>query len=264
MLPVRFFFILFALLIAPYYAHAQQQGPPAKYFNERFVIKAMAGLSGAQATYQATSGNGNYGSLGELYAAGLIDSAIATGRKYGYIFEIATASNTYVISATPVAYRKTGLRSYYIDQRGVLFGENLFGLPANPANAHYIDTCALFGINDNERCTIAAMRTLHAAQMTYAATVGGGQYADLFATLHNAGLIDMILATAGKHGYNFEMLVLSGPPWSFQIWAVPHSYGTSGVRSFYVDATGVVRGRDRSGGNADQNDPPVNRQVKVR
>ena len=49
-----------------------------------------------------------------------------------------------------------------------------------------------------------------------------------------------------------------GPPPSFKIWAVPQVYGTTAIRSFFIDQTGVFRGGDKNGGEANQNDPPIN------
>lgn len=63
----------------------------------------------------------------------------------------------------------------------------------------------------NEGSAISAMRTLHGAQATYASTYGNGNYAgDIGAgtttaltELGGPNLIDSVLATATKSGYNF-------------------------------------------------------------
>jgi hypothetical protein len=34
-------------------------------------------------------------------------------------------------------------------------------------------------------------------------------------------------------------------------------YGEMGIRSFYIDTSGIVRGADKNGAPADVNDPPV-------
>ncbi len=251
---IKFALIVSALTVL--YTFSNAQGPPPKFFDERFVIRTMAQLNSAQATFQATTGSGSFGSLAQLRAAGLIDETLGSGRKYGYSFVVTVKPTLFTATATPSIYRKTGLRSYYIDQRGVLFGGDKNGLPANDQDP-YVDACALFGISDNERCTISAMRTLHSAEMTYAATVGNGGFGSI-PDLYTAGLIDTILGTASKHGYTFEVQVIPGQPDTFKVWSRPAKYGVTGVRSFYTDQTGVLRGADRNGGNADQNDPPVN------
>ena len=249
-------FAAILIAIAAFGTYSSAQGPPPKFFDERLVIKAMAHLIGAQATYQSTAGSGSYGSLTQLRAAGLVDEATASGRKYGYYFFVTAGPKMFTARATPVSYRKTGLRSYYTDQRGVLFGADKNGLPADDSDA-YIDACSLWGIADNDRCTREAMRTLHGAEMTYAATVGNNEFGSI-PELYVAGLIDMILGTSSKHGYNFEVQIVSGQPATFKLRSRPAQYGVTGIRSFYLDQTGVLRGADRQGGHADQNDPPVN------
>jgi len=232
------------------------QGPPPRYFNERFVIKAMASLHSAEATYQATTGSGSFGSLAQLRSAGLIDEAFASGSKYGYVFVVTPNQTSFTATATPARYKKSGLRSYYIDQRGTLFGNDKAGALANDSDV-YIDTCALFGLDENERCTIQAMRTLHGAEATYAATTGNGNYC-LIPQLYISGLIDMVLGTGFKHGYLYQVKLPSGPPPAFQIYSVPQTYGVTGKRSFFIDQTGVLRGADNGGHFADPTDPPIN------
>src|ERR1043166_5259855 len=63
----------------------------------------------------------------------------------------------------------------------------------------------------NEGSAISALRTLHGAQMTYAATYGGGNYAGatgaadvtVLTELGTPNLIDSTLASGLKSGYNF-------------------------------------------------------------
>ena len=104
--------------------------------NERFVILALRTLHSAEATYNATSGNGDYGSLNNLRQAEFIDVVLASGRKYGYLFVIETTAHTntsdarYFITATPQSYRKTGRISFYIDETGVMRGADKNGAPA--------------------------------------------------------------------------------------------------------------------------------------
>jgi hypothetical protein len=237
---------------------AQRGGPPPVFSNERFVVRAMADLHAAQATYSSTTGAGNYATLSQLRTAGLIDEALASGAKYGYLFTVTPKQSTYTANALPLRYRKTGRHSYHIDQEGVLVSGDRMGQPVSRIEGVYVDTCALYGLDQNERCTISAMRTLHGAQVTYAATVGNGQFADVLSDLYVARLIDIVLALGTKHGYDFEMKAVSGSPGTFKIWAQPTQHGVTGRRSFYVDQTGVVRGADRGGSPSGPNDPPVN------
>src|SRR5256885_1398694 len=80
--------------------------------NEGAATSSLRTLTGAEATYQATSGNGVYGSLTDLNNANLIDARLAgattaANAKSGYIFGMtplaATAGSTatYVGGAQP-------------------------------------------------------------------------------------------------------------------------------------------------------------------
>jgi hypothetical protein len=248
--------VILAILAAFVSIDAQRGGPPPNLANERFVVRAMASLNRAEATYQATTGSGSFGSLAQLRTAGLIDDVLAGGTKYGYVFALTPSQASYIATARPVRYGKSGRYSYYIDESGILLGGDRMGGPVGPADGVYIDTCALWGIDDNERCTIGGVRTLHGAEETFAATVGHGGYG-LLSSLYAAGLIDRILGTGSKHGYTFEIQFNSGPPSTFKIWANPQQYGVTGRRSFYIDETGVVRGADHGGQSAGPNDPPI-------
>jgi hypothetical protein len=247
-------FTVFLVLAFCSFVTAQEQGPPPKYFNERFVIKSMAQIGAAQATYRALFER--YGSLADLRSAGFIDGALTSGAKYGYRFEVTAAANTFTATATPLRYKKTGLRSYHLDQLGVVKAADIGGKTGDE-NLPYVDTCALWGIGDNERCVISALRTLHSAQMTYAATVGAGAYAHALSDLYAAGLIDIVLGHGSKHGYAFTMETESGPNPRLCIRAQPANYNQTGIRSFFVDEKGVIRGADRQGGPAGPLDPPI-------
>ena len=234
----------------------------ARTFNERHVIRSLRLLHGAQATYQATVGAGNYGSFQDLRQAGFIDEALASGSKYGFVFAMSTTTGpaTLRINATPARYRKTGIRSFFIDSGGELRGGDRQGQPASSSDP-IIDDCTSGTIVENERCTIQDLRIVASAQTTYAATLGNGNYG-LFPQLYAAGLLRAGLADYSSRGYNYVVQVIDREPGvneaSYKIWAVPHVYGATGVRSFYVDTTAVLRGADKNGGNADQNDPPIN------
>ena len=107
----------------------------------------------------------------------------------------------------------------------------------------------------NEGSAVSAMRTLHGAQMTYQATQGAGNYAGPTGTpdatglalLKNAGLIDSVLGSGTKSGYNFVGGVLpssSTAPAQFFFSALPTT--TSGVtqtgtRRFGIATEGVIK-----------------------
>jgi hypothetical protein len=245
---------------------ANGQSSP-RLFSEVHVIRSMRQLHSAQATYQATAGAGNFGSLQNLLQAGFIDEALASGAKYGYVYVVSTvpfvpgqSPASFTVTATPRAYRKSGRRSFYIDPAGEIHGGDKSGLVATSSDP-YIDDCTSGSIPDNERCTIEDMRALHGAQSTYSATVGNGNYGT-FTQLHQAGLIRTDLADSVARGYLYVVevidLVPNTQPPSFKIWATPQTYGTTAVRSIFIDQTGVLRGADHGGQPAGPNDPPIN------
>ncbi len=109
----------------------------------------------------------------------------------------------------------------------------------------------------NEGSAISALRTLHGAQMTYAATYGNGNYAgtasasgapDVTAltNLGTPGLVDGVLATGTKSGYNFvggRIASSTTAPAQFCFSALPTT--TSGItqtgsRRFGVATEGVL------------------------
>jgi len=105
----------------------------------------------------------------------------------------------------------------------------------------------------NEGSAISAMRTLHGAQSTYAATYGNGNYAGAttldttcLTALAGPNLVDSTMATGTKSGYNFQGMKIdksSTAPAQFMFSSVPTT--TSGVtqtgsRRFGVATEGVI------------------------
>jgi type II secretory pathway pseudopilin PulG len=103
--------------------------------NEGSAMSSLRTLASAQATYQATRGNGKFGTLSELAAENLIDLKLATGTKNGYHFtvELTTDEMSYAgfsVVARPLTYRSDGIRSFYIDETGVIRAGDNSGGPA--------------------------------------------------------------------------------------------------------------------------------------
>jgi hypothetical protein len=259
----------FLALCAVFFAlAAQAQTITSRNFDERFVIRSVGTIHGAQMTYQATFGNGAFGSLENLRQANFIDGALAGGEKYGYIFALSVTPPTstmpakFTLTATPRLYRKSGRLSYFVDERGEVRGADKNGGVAT-ANDPIVDSCSFYGdIAGNERCVIQNVRSLHGAQITYQSTTGAGFFGTL-SQLFAAGLINSGIASGTVHGYNFVVSAIAPAPNSpafFIVQAVPTNYGVTGTRSFYIDAAGVLRGADKQGLPADENDPPINDQ----
>jgi hypothetical protein len=254
-------FLFIVLSFAP--GIVSGQANDTRYFHEKLVVKALTDINAAQATYIAVFGNGNYGTNLDLREAGLIDEVLASGEKYGYYFLFTRIDRTdstptrFYVTATPRQYRKTGTRSFYINESGNLRGADKNGGLAT-INDPILDACKIIE-SSNEKCVIRDLRLLASAQITYQSTTGKGNFGT-FEELYKAGLIPSSLATGFRHQYYFSYIITdqtSKTPASFKMFATPKNYGTDGIRSFYIDTTGILRGADRNGQQADENDPPI-------
>jgi hypothetical protein len=254
-------FLLIAVIFPIFLiSNSAKANNPIRY-SDRFVVKSMQRILNAQVTYNATLGNGNYGSNLDLLEAGFIDAVLANGNKYGYQFvyhnspRIENVPSRFYVTATPQRYGKTTKLSFYVDQNGELRGADRNGEVATSTDP-FIDFCADY---QGERCTLSDLRALQSAQITYQATVGSGNFGN-FTQLRKANLIRQNLAVGVAHGYNFIFEIsdqFPNVPASFKLFATPVNYGTSGTRSFYISVDGVLRGADKNGQRADENDPPI-------
>lgn len=129
--------------------------------NEANAIGGLRTLSSAQATFQGICANdvdnngvGEFGSLAQLSNAGpaFLDDSLASGQKSGYFFTVTTTGipssdeRMWFGSAYPVGKARTGNRTYYIDESGVLRGSDIggvVGIPGIPATRAMADP--LFG-----------------------------------------------------------------------------------------------------------------------
>ncbi|HYO62253.1 MAG TPA: prepilin-type N-terminal cleavage/methylation domain-containing protein [Pyrinomonadaceae bacterium] len=111
----------------------------------------------------------------------------------------------------------------------------------------------------NEGSAVSSMRTLHSAEATFQATVGNGDYGaiggagvahgDGSANLLGQGLIDPVLGSGVKSGYNFAITptaaVAGTSLASFYGTADPvvdSGFSQSGTRTFGITEDGVMRG----------------------
>ncbi|HEV7472648.1 MAG TPA: DUF2950 family protein [Pyrinomonadaceae bacterium] len=115
----------------------------------------------------------------------------------------------------------------------------------------------------NEGASIATLRRIHAAEATYQATRGNGAFGTLDQLTDSSAtepLLDPGLATGLRSGYKFTVETRIGDdvsPAGFRVAAVPVEYGNTGIRSFYVDETGVIRGENNRGAQATEESPPL-------
>lgn len=76
-----------------------------------------------------------------------------------------------------------------------------------------------------------------------------------------AGLVDSDLSAGMKNGYSFRYVIVGasglGAPAKYALSATPLSYGRTGHRSFFLDATGTLHGSDRKGAVGTESDPKL-------
>jgi type IV pilus assembly protein PilA len=99
----------------------------------------------------------------------------------------------------------------------------------------------------NEGSAQSSIRTIHSAQVAYQATAGAGAYASDLLTLQNQTLIDTVLGSGLKSGYEFAIIDQfgTGPTAEFGVYAFPDITGgvsQTGTRWFGTTANGVMHG----------------------
>jgi type IV pilus assembly protein PilA len=117
----------------------------------------------------------------------------------------------------------------------------------------------------NETSAVSSLSTLNSACITYL-TIYGSYPPSLTALgpgsaagATSADLIDSLLASGTKAGYNFLYSVgqkdANGNVGAYAITAQPTSPGTTGQRSFFTDQSGAIRGN--TAGPADVTSTPI-------
>ena len=100
--------------------------------NEGSAQQSLRTISSAEATYQATAGNGSYGTIGMLGSQSLVDSVLASAAKSGYNFTLGSTQViagppaqfwAYALPATTSGVGQTGTRRFAIAEDGVLRGD---------------------------------------------------------------------------------------------------------------------------------------------
>lgn len=115
-----------------------------------------------------------------------------------------------------------------------------------------------------QSAAIAALKTATSAQIDYFNNSDPRGFAESLVFLGkgtnagNVGFIDADMSSGVKLGYTFELVpgaFNSGSYFAWSATAWPLSYGRTGVNSYYVDETGVIRALDVGGGKGDVNMP---------
>ena len=116
--------------------------------NESSAIATMRTIFSSEATYQATTGAGAYGSLAAMNTAGMVDSVVlnsATIPKSGFGFTAAVVagggSPFFDATAVPSSYGgigATGTRSFYTNESGVMYFVSSGTAPAGNATTRAV------------------------------------------------------------------------------------------------------------------------------
>lgn len=103
--------------------------------NEGATIATLRRIHSAQATYQATAGQGQFGTLEQLIEEDLLDPRIGSGVVYGYRFHVALTSGLdneagFEVTSVPNSYPNSGRRSFFVNETGVIRAADARGNPA--------------------------------------------------------------------------------------------------------------------------------------
>jgi len=133
-------------------------------------------------------------------------------------------------------------------------------------------------VDNSEAVAIVTIRRLAEAVETYQkgfgflpktlAQLGPAKRGDV--SPEKANLIEEELASGNRGGYVFVLTIVpapkpkdakegasENPEFTFTLTASPAEYGKTGKRSFYLDASGALRGADKQGAVATAEDPKV-------
>ncbi len=135
---------------------------------------------------------------------------------------------------------------------GLLMSNPSFDSDANATTAT-LQQQQNISISTNEGAAMKTLRSLLEAELKFQATVGKGEYGDL-KSLHEAGLIDAVLASGKKSGYQFKITTrkttLTSAP-AVDLEARPLKFGKPDRRSFYLTESGVLL-------TSEEKDAPLN------
>ena len=98
---------------------------PDSMANEARAIASLKSLVTAELMLRSdprfgAEGQGSYGTLLDLLSAGLINDRLGSANTDGYLFSVSFLNTTFYAIARPLAYRVTGVRSFYADETGVI------------------------------------------------------------------------------------------------------------------------------------------------
>jgi type IV pilus assembly protein PilA len=101
--------------------------------NEGSAQSSLRTIHSSEATYQATSGNGNFGTMAELLGAQLVDAVLGGNQKSGYTFVVTKVDlvpnvslATFKATCIPTVasgVSQSGTRKFGIRDDGVMHGQ---------------------------------------------------------------------------------------------------------------------------------------------
>lgn len=99
----------------------------------------------------------------------------------------------------------------------------------------------------NEGSAQSSLRAIHSAQVVYQSTNGGGAFAANLATLRGQNLLDAVLGSGTKSGYDFAIIDQSGisATAAYGAYGFPTISGgitMTGTRLFGITEDGVMHG----------------------
>lgn len=234
-------------------------GSLASQRNEAAVIEEMKNFYAVQACFYRSQGF-LFGFPFELRAAGLIDAELAAGEKHGYLFTFrregasALRPSRFFINARPKTYRQSGVRSFYMDSRCIVTGEDLRGREASAENTA-VDSCEPILAYEADDRAIQIMAHSAEAQFSYASSYGRfGNFDDLF---YSGALIDPFRTNSMSLGRDWPVDLREQNRGNFKMRSTPNFYRETGMYSYFVDQSGILRGADRQGAPADEFDTPI-------
>jgi len=113
----KFLFVLGTILV--FSGCAETVTSTLQAGSDTAVIADLRSLHTMQTQYMLK--NQRFGTLEELHGAGLIDQAMASGKKHKYIFSLVSAdAKGYAVKADPEPDNKLCERHFYLDQTGIV------------------------------------------------------------------------------------------------------------------------------------------------
>jgi hypothetical protein len=124
-------------------------------------------------------------------------------------------------------------------------------------------------LDSNEREALETLKSLAQAVETYRRTYARlpeslaqlGSPAKGPVSAKAAGLVGAELAAGAQSGYTFRYVIAGasdvGAPAKYELAATPQVYGTTGRRSFFRDASGILHAADRQGAVGSEADPKI-------